>query len=108
MRVAGICALGAPVESFELPESRQLTDDEVLIEVMAAGVANWDEFARTGAWDVGRQPPMALGVEAAGTVLRAGNAVREWAPGDAVMTHPLPLGQTQPLVPRAVPRSLDH
>lgn len=102
MRVAGIRALGAPVESFELPEPRQLTDDEVLIEVMAAGVANWDEFARTGAWDVGRQPPMALGVEAAGTVLRAGNAVREWAPGDAVMTHPLPLRDQGTWAPRLI------
>jgi len=91
MRVAGIRTMGAPVELFEVPEPRQLADDEVLIEVMAAGVGNWDEFARTGAWDVGRQPPMALGVEAAGTVLTAGSAVREWAPGDAVMTHPLPL-----------------
>ena len=91
MRVAGIRAMGASVEVFEVPEPRQLADDEVLIEVMAAGVGNWDEFARTGGWDVGRQPPMALGVEAAGTVLTAGNPAREWAPGDAVMTHPVPL-----------------
>ena len=76
MRVAGIRTMGAPVELFEVPEPRQLADDEVLIEVMAAGVGDWDEFVRTGGWDVGRQPPMALGVEAAGTVLAAGNAAR--------------------------------
>ena len=74
MRAAGIRTMGAPVELIEVSEPRQLADDEVLIEVMAAGVGDWDEFVRTGGWDVGGQPPMALGVEAAGTVLRAGNA----------------------------------
>ncbi len=102
MRVAGIRTLGAPVELFEVPEPRQLADDEVLIEVMAAGVAGWDEFVRTGAWDVGRRPPMALGVEAAGTVLTAGNAVREWGPGDAVMTHPVPLRDQGTWAPRLI------
>jgi NADPH:quinone reductase-like Zn-dependent oxidoreductase len=86
-----IRTMGAPVELIEVPEPRQLADDEVLIEVKAAGVGDWDELVRTGSWDVGRQPPMALGVEAAGTVLTAGTAVREWASGEAVMTHPLPL-----------------
>jgi hypothetical protein len=38
MRVAGIRAMGASVEVVEVPEPRQLADDEVLIEVMAAGV----------------------------------------------------------------------
>jgi NADPH:quinone reductase-like Zn-dependent oxidoreductase len=54
-------------------------------------VGNWDEFVRTGGWDVGAKPPMALGVEAAGTVLAVGHAVDDWAPGDAVITHPIPL-----------------
>jgi NADPH:quinone reductase-like Zn-dependent oxidoreductase len=59
--------------------------------VRAACVGNWDEFVRTGGWDAGAKPPMALGVEAAGTVLAGGQAVGEWAPGDAVMTYPVPL-----------------
>ena len=63
----------------------------MLIQVRAAGVGNWDEIARTGGWDVGRRPPMALGVEAAGVVTAVGSMVTEWAPGDEVMTHPLPL-----------------
>jgi NADPH:quinone reductase-like Zn-dependent oxidoreductase len=67
MRVAGMRTMGAPVGLFDVPEPRQLANDEVLIEVMAAAVGDWDEFVRTGGWDVGRQPPMALGVEAAGT-----------------------------------------
>ena len=76
---------------IEVDEPRALAGDEVLLEVVAAGVANWDEFVRTGGWDVGATPPMALGVEAAGTVMAVGRAVSDWAPGDAVMTHPLPL-----------------
>ena len=63
----------------------------MLIQVRAAGVGNWDEIARTGGWDVGRRPPAALGVEAAGVVTAVGSMVTEWAPGDEVMTHPLPL-----------------
>jgi hypothetical protein len=39
---------------------------EVLIGVRGAGAGNWDEFVRTGGWDTGVRPPMALGVEAAG------------------------------------------
>jgi NADPH:quinone reductase-like Zn-dependent oxidoreductase len=72
-------------------EPRPLADGEVLLEVMAAGVGNWDEFVRVGGWDVGAAPPMALGVEAAGTVAAVGDAVSDWAAGDAVMTHPVPL-----------------
>ena len=75
---------------IEVPGPRRLPEDEVLIEVRAAGVGNWDEFVRTGGWDVGRSPPMALGVEAAGVVAAVGGMVTDWAPGDEVMTHPLP------------------
>src|SRR5207253_6308529 len=61
------------------------------ISVCAAGVGNWDEIVRIGGWDVGRQPPLALGVEAAGVVAAVGEGVTGLAPGDAVLTHPLPL-----------------
>jgi NADPH:quinone reductase-like Zn-dependent oxidoreductase len=91
MRVAGIRRAGAPVEVIETGEPRPLAGGEVLLEVRAAGVGNWDEFIRVGGWDVGAVPPMALGVEAAGTVAAVGDAVSEWAAGDAVMTHPVPL-----------------
>jgi NADPH:quinone reductase-like Zn-dependent oxidoreductase len=83
--------VGAPVEMIETGEPRPLAGDEVLLEVMAAGVGNWDEFIRVGGWDVGAAPPMALGVETAGTVAAVGNAVSDWTPGDAVMAHPVPL-----------------
>jgi NADPH:quinone reductase-like Zn-dependent oxidoreductase len=91
MRVAGIRRAGAPVEVFEAGEPRPLAGDEVLLEVMAAGVGNWDEFVRVGGWDVGTVPPTALGVEAAGPVAAVGDSVSDWVPGDAVLSHPLPL-----------------
>src|ERR1700722_4511964 len=91
MRVAGIRRVDAPVEMIETGEPRPLAGDEVLLEVAAAGVGNWDAFVRVGGWDVGAVPPMALGVEAAGTVAAVGGAVSDWTPGDAGMTHPLPL-----------------
>src|SRR3954469_21730325 len=91
MRAAGILRMGGPVSEIELPDPRPLADDEVLIAVRAAGVANWDEIVSQGGWDVGIAPPMALGVEAAGVVTEGGAAAHDWAPGDAVLTHPLPL-----------------
>jgi NADPH:quinone reductase-like Zn-dependent oxidoreductase len=91
MRAAGIRQYSGPVEPLDLPGPGEPRPDEVLIEVRSAGVGNWDEIARTGGWDLGRQPPMALGVEAAGVVARIGGAVTGFAPGDRVMTHSLPL-----------------
>ena len=76
---------------IDVPGPCPLAGDEVLIQVRAAGVGNWDEIVRTGGWDVGRRPPMALGVEAAGVVTAVGSKVTDWIPGDEVMTHPLPL-----------------
>jgi NADPH:quinone reductase-like Zn-dependent oxidoreductase len=102
MQVAGIREVGAPVELIDVSEPRPLAPDEVLVEVAAAGVGNWDEFVRTGGWDVGGVPPTALGVEAAGTVLAVGDAVADWAPGDEVMTHPLPLRDQGTWAPRLI------
>src|ERR1700735_3920096 len=102
MPVAGIRRVGDRVEMMDVGEPRALASDEVLLQVRAAGVANWDEFVRTGSWDVGGRPPMALGVEAAGTVLAAGQEVSEWAPGDAVMTHPVPLRDQGTWAPRLI------
>jgi NADPH:quinone reductase-like Zn-dependent oxidoreductase len=90
MRAAGIDEFGGAVHLLDLPEPRPPAADEVLIDVRAAGVANWEEFVRTGRWDVGAHPPIALGVEASGVVRVVGSSVSEWAPGDAVMTHCVP------------------
>src|SRR5437660_6732414 len=91
LRGAGIEAFGDDVALLELPEPPPLETGQVLIEVKAAGVGNWEEFVRTGGWDVGRVPPLALGVEAAGEVVGVGPKVEWPAVGAAVMTHPLPL-----------------
>src|SRR5213592_4350772 len=91
MRAAGIRALGEPVEILEVDELAPPAADEVLIDVAAAGVGNWDELVRIGNWRVGGPAPMALGTEAAGTVAAVGSGVAEVREGDEVMTHPLPL-----------------
>jgi NADPH:quinone reductase-like Zn-dependent oxidoreductase len=91
MRAAGIETFGGPVRPITVPDPRSLAPDEVLIQVMAAGVGDWDEFVRVGDWDIGRTPPMALGVEAVGVVTRVGGTNSRWAPGDAVMTHADPV-----------------
>jgi NADPH:quinone reductase-like Zn-dependent oxidoreductase len=91
MRAAGISEFGGAVGLIDLPDPRPLADDEVLIEIRAAGVGNWEEFVRTGDWEVGRSPPMALGVEGAGIVTAVGGSVEDWERGDEVLGHPLPL-----------------
>ena len=91
MRAAGITALGEPVQIFEVDEPAPPAPDEVLIEVAAAGVGNWDELVRIGSWQIGGPAPMALGTEATGTVAAVGSGVDEVRAGDEVLTHPLPL-----------------
>lgn len=76
MGVAGIRRTGGDVEMIEVSDPRPLDGEEVLIQVKAAGVAKWDEIVRTGGWDVGCNPPMALGVEAAGTVAAVSKHLR--------------------------------
>jgi NADPH:quinone reductase-like Zn-dependent oxidoreductase len=88
MQVAGINSLGGPIEAIELPDPRPLAEDEILIEVRAAGAGNWEEFARTGDWEIGGTPPMALGVEAAGVVKSIGEGVERW--GRATRFSPIP------------------
>jgi len=82
---------GAEIRLLDLPKPSP-GPGEVLLGVRACGVGNWDEFVRTGGWDTGLQPPMALGVEAAGVVEAVGTGVRGLRPGDAVTTHSLPAG----------------
>jgi NADPH:quinone reductase-like Zn-dependent oxidoreductase len=92
MRAAGVDEIGAAVRLLELPDPGPPGVGEVLIEVRACGVGNWDDIARAGGWDLGTRPPMALGVQAAGTVAAVGADVRGFVVGDAVTTHSLPGG----------------
>jgi len=91
MQGAGITVVGGPVRSLTLDEPQGPSPDEVVIDVRAAGVGNWDELVRVGSWPIGGPPPMALGVEAAGTIAAVGADVTGLAVGDDVLTHPLPL-----------------
>jgi NADPH:quinone reductase-like Zn-dependent oxidoreductase len=91
MRAAGVRDFGLAVEPLDVPEPIGPSSDEVLIDVRAAGVANWDDLIRTGAWAVGGQPPLALGTEAAGVVAAIGLDVDGFAVGDRVLVHSTPL-----------------
>jgi NADPH:quinone reductase-like Zn-dependent oxidoreductase len=91
VRVAGVRTIGGQVDCFDVPDPGTPADGEVLLVVRAAGVGNWDDVVRSGGWDVGTRPPMALGVEAAGTIADVGRAVTGFAPGDEVLCHPVPL-----------------
>jgi len=90
VRAAGVKTVGGPVGPLELPEPPTPGLDEILIEVEAAGVGNWDRFVQQGDWDVGISAPMALGVEAAGRVIAAGRAAR-MRPGSEVLVYCVPL-----------------
>jgi NADPH:quinone reductase-like Zn-dependent oxidoreductase len=91
VRAAGIRQIGDAIGVLELPAPRALRPQEVLLDVQACGVGNWDEFARTGDWDLGVRPPMALGVEAAGVVTAVGARAGAVQVGDPVTVHSLPL-----------------
>jgi NADPH:quinone reductase-like Zn-dependent oxidoreductase len=93
MQAAGIEVFGGEVRMLELAAPGSPALDELVISVRAAGVGNWDEIVRVDGWDIGRKPPLALGVEAAGVVVAVGEAVTNFAAGDEVLTHPVPLRQ---------------
>ncbi|BBZ37074.1 NADP-dependent oxidoreductase [Mycobacterium conspicuum] len=101
MLVAGVRAFGGKVETLAVNEPRALAADEVLIEIRSAGVGNWDNIIRTGGWDVGTRPPLALGVEAAGVIKAVGSEPSGFNVNDEVLCHPVPLrdqGTWAPLV----------
>ena len=102
MKGAGIREIGGQVQLLELPDPPNPKPDEIVIEVRAAGAANWDEIVRTGGWDVGIKPPMALGVSASGVVRAVGKGVRRFHVGDDVLTHPLPLRHQGAWAPQLV------
>lgn len=91
MLVAGVRAFGGKVETLEVDEPRPLAADEVLIDVRSAGVGNWDNIIRTGGWDVGMRPPLALGVEGAGVIKAVGDRPSGFTVGVEVLCHPVPL-----------------
>jgi NADPH:quinone reductase-like Zn-dependent oxidoreductase len=63
---------------------------EVLVRVMAAGVAAWDAIIREGKSKVSPQPPLTLGSDFSGVVDKVGPGVTGFAPADEVygVTNP--------------------
>jgi len=86
MRAVEIERFGGPeqlaVADLPVPD---LADDEVLIQVGAAGVNRLDVLTRRGGYHGAGQPPLVLGHEGAGTVHAVGTQVHELAPGDPVL-----------------------
>jgi NADPH:quinone reductase-like Zn-dependent oxidoreductase len=91
VRAARIHSFGPPdvvvVEDVPMPLSGP---GEVLVRVMAAGVAAWDAIIREGKSKVSPQPPLTLGSDLSGVVEQVGPGVSDFAPTDEVygVTNP--------------------
>ena len=66
----------------DVPEP-EIGPEEVLIRVKACGICGSDVHGMDGSTGR-RRPPLVMGHEAAGVILRAGGSVRGWAEGDRV------------------------
>ena len=73
----------------EMPEP-ELRDDEVLVQVHAAGVNVLDSKIKSGEFKLvlPYRLPLILGHDVAGVVLRVGARVRQFKPGDEVYARP--------------------
>ncbi len=73
----------------EMPEP-ELQDNDVLVEVHAAGVNLLDSKIKTGEFKLilPYRRPFILGHDVAGRVVRVGSKVRKFKPGDAVYARP--------------------
>ncbi|MGD0416709.1 MAG: NADP-dependent oxidoreductase [Terriglobales bacterium] len=91
MKAARIHSFGPPdvvvVEDVPMPSPGP---GEVLVRVMAAGVAAWDAIIREGKSKVSPQPPLTLGSDLSGVVEQVGPGVTGFAPADEVygVTNP--------------------
>lgn len=111
MRAARVTELSGPaaVEVAEVDEPA--ADDQVLVDVRAAGVAFPDLLLSRGKYQLKPDPPFTLGTEAAG-VVRAAPEGSGFAPGDRVMAMTM-LGAfadtavAQPGLTFALPERLD-
>jgi len=67
---------------IEVPEP-EITDDDVLVRVKAAGICGSDVHGMDGS--SGRRiPPIIMGHEASGVIVRKGKNVKDWHTGDRV------------------------
>src|SRR5437762_4883335 len=77
------------VRASEVPDP-QMREDDVLIEIHAAGVNPLDSKIRDGEFKLllPYRLPLILGNELAGVVIRVGSRVRRFKPGDEVYARP--------------------
>lgn len=87
----GVRQAGGELELLELPEPRHPGHGELVLEMIAAGIGPWDPLLHTGGWDVGLEPPAALGVEGVGRVGMIGSGETDLRTGDHVLVHEAPL-----------------
>jgi len=68
----------------------EMREDDVLIEIHAAGVNPLDSKIRDGEFKLllSYRLPLILGNELAGVVIRVGSRVRRFKPGDEVFARP--------------------
>jgi hypothetical protein len=91
VKAARIHSFGPPdvvlVEDVPMPSPGP---GEVLVRVMAAGVAPWDAIIREGKSKVSPQPPLTLGSDFSGVVDKVGLGVTDFAPTEDVygVTNP--------------------
>ena len=91
MKAARINSFGPPdavvVEDLPVPVPGP---GQVLVRVMAAGVAPWDAIIREGKSKVSPQPPLTLGSDFSGVVDKIGPGVTDFAAADEVygVTNP--------------------
>lgn len=91
MRGAAIDRFGGPRElTLHVLPVPEIGDDEVLINLVAAGVGPWDADIREGWWPDGalRPPfPLVLGTDGAGTIAAVGAAVDRLKVGDRAYAY---------------------
>lgn len=73
----------------EMPEP-ELRDDDVLVQIHAAGVNMLDSKIRNGEFKLilPYRPPFIVGHDVAGTVVRVGSKARQFEPGDEIYARP--------------------
>ena len=85
MRAIQLVAAGSPLVERQVASPEPQSDD-VVIDVVAAGICRSDVHYRAGFPHVGPLP-LTLGHEVAGTVATVGPAVTTFEPGDRVCVH---------------------
>lgn len=89
MRAFGITQYKKPLIAIDVPEPA-VGPRDVLVNVEASGVNHLDEKIRAGEFKaiLPYNLPRVLGHDVAGTVIRVGDQVRSFAPGDQVYARP--------------------